>query len=178
MNPSGKLPVTFPKSEADLPQVKLPAPPPQRLDIHYAEGLKVGYKWFDSEGKEPLFPFGFGLSYTSFAYSELKVTVGPQIHVSFKVANTGPRAGAETAQVYAMLPTATGEPFKRLVAWEKVELSPGESKTMTLAIDPVYMSVFNVDKDQWGLLPGQYTVLVGGSSRSTPLQETASIGGR
>jgi beta-glucosidase len=176
VNPSAKLPVTFPQTEADLPQVKLPGPPPSPFDIHYAEGLKVGYKWFDAEGKTPLFPFGFGLSYTTFSYSDLKTTVGPSTQVSFKVTNTGKRAGAEIAQVYASFPAATGEPPKRLVAWSKVELLPAETKTVTLTIDPLQLSIFDADKDQWQLLPGEYVFFVGWSSRSTPLQEAVRLG--
>jgi beta-glucosidase len=178
-NPSAKLPVTLPRNEADLPEVTLPgsssatAPP---FDIHYKEGLKVGYKWFDAEGKEPLFPFGFGLSYATYSYSELKTSSGKGVQVSFKVTNTGKRAGAEIAQVYVSLPHSAGEPPKRLVAWDKVQLLPGETKTVTLPIEPVCLSIFNAGKDQWELLPGDYVVRVGGSSRNTPLRETLHIG--
>jgi beta-glucosidase len=175
VNPSARLPVTFPKTEADLPEVKLPGPPPAAFEIHYAEGLKVGYKWFDAEGKEPLFPFGFGLSYTSFTYSDLKADPGKPWRVSFKVTNAGHRAGAEVAQVYASLPAAAGEPPKRLVAWEKIDLAAAQTKTVTLAIDPLPLSIFNAEKDQWELMPGAYTILVGGSSRSTPLREAVSL---
>jgi beta-glucosidase len=176
VNPSARLTVTFPKSEADLPEVKLPGAPPGDFDIHYAEGLKVGYKWFDAEGKQPLFPFGFGLSYTTYSYAELKTTAGKEVQVSFKVTNTGKRAGAEIAQVYASLPTAAGEPPKRLVAWEKIQLAPAETKTVSLTIDPLHLSIFNADKDQWELLPGDYVIFVGGSSRSTPLHEVVHLG--
>ncbi len=135
------------------------------------------YKCFYAQGIEPLFPFGFGLSYTSYAYSELRVTPGKQVQVSFKVTNTGKRAGAEIAQVYALLPAAAGEPPRRLVAWDKVELLSAETKTVTLTIDPVRLSVFDAGKDRWGLAPGEYVVFVGGSSRDTPLHETVSLGG-
>jgi len=185
VNPSGKLVFTFPKNENDLPHPKIAAPaagaptggpggfgggrrqPP--FDIDYTEGLKVGYKWFDAEGKEPLFPFGFGLSYTTFSYSALKFADGK---ATFTVKNTGKRAGVEVAQVYASLPAAAGEPPKRLVAWENVELAAGESKAVTVAVDPWFLSIFNVEKDQWQLLPGEYKLLVGGSSRETPLTAT------
>ncbi len=186
VNPSAKLPVTFPKSESDLPHVTLPAPPAPAagetrrrnaipFDITYSEGLKVGYKWFDAEGKEPLLPFGFGLAYTTYAYSELKITEGPEVKVTFSVRNTGPRAGAETAQVYVSLPPSAGEPPKRLAAWDKVQLAPGESKTVTLTLDRRCLSVFSVDKDAWELVPGEYKILVGGSSRNTPLTGTVQI---
>jgi beta-glucosidase len=211
VNPSGKLPITFAKSDADLPHPQIPgmrppSPPAATpapgaaaagrggrgggmagFDVDYTEGLKVGYKWFDAENKEPLFAFGYGLSYTTYEYSGLKTSrlatnlvsgSGAQEKagidsVTFTVRNTGKRAGAEIAEVYAGLPAAAQEPPKRLVAWEKIQLAPGESKTVTLAIDPKFLSIFNEQKDGWELLPGDYRFFVGGSSRSTPL--TASV---
>jgi beta-glucosidase len=184
VNPSAKLPATFAKSEADLPHPAIfglnpsPAAPqagtprrgPAPFDVDYTEGLKVGYKWFQAEDKQPLFPFGYGLSYTTFAYSGLKAGIDT---VSFTVRNTGKRAGAEIAQVYAGLPSAANEPPKRLVAWEKVQLAPGEAKTITLKIEPKYLSIFNEQKDDWELLAGEYKIFVGGSSDNTPL--TASV---
>jgi beta-glucosidase len=182
VNPSGKLPISFPRSEADLPHLTIPAPPPSEqaprselspnqvfIDANYTEGLKVGYRWYDAENKEPLFPFGFGLSYTSFSYSHIKVASGKSVEVSFSVKNTGRRAGSDVAQVYLGLPASAGEPPKRLVAWEKVQLDPGQSRTFTLSLEPQLMSIFNVEKDAWELLPGDYLVSVGGSSRDTPL---------
>ena len=94
------------------------------FDAVYDEGLKVGYKWYDAEKKPVLFPFGFGLSYTTFAYSGMSVTAGDSTVVSFTVKNTGKRAGTENAQVYASLPDAAGEPPKRLVGWTRVESGP------------------------------------------------------
>jgi beta-glucosidase len=91
--------------------------------------------------------------------------------------STGKRAGAEIAQVYVSLPPSAGEPFKRLVAWEKIRLAPGETRAITLKLDPQYLSIFNTGKKDWELLPGDYTVLVGGSSRSTPLAATVRIPG-
>jgi beta-glucosidase len=178
VNPSAKLPVSFPKSEADLPHPTLPGQlranvsdpdsgPP--FDLDYTEGVKVGYKWFEAEDKEPLFPFGFGLSYTSYLYSALDVTAGKELTVSFKVGNSGTRRGAEIAQVYAALPAKAGGPFKRLIAWRKLELMPGETKVVTLTLDRQYLSIFNVQKDEFELVPGEYKVYVGGSSRNTPL---------
>ena len=176
VSPSAKLPVSFPKSEADLPHHALPESSASAGEINYTEGLKVGYKWFDAEGKEPLFPFGFGLSYTTYAYSGLKVTPGKEVQVSCKVSNTGERAGAEVVQVYVSLPPSAAEPPKRLVAWDKVELGPGEAKTVSLRLDPHYLTIFNVAKDDWELVAGEYKVYVGGSSRNTPLTGTVRIG--
>jgi beta-glucosidase len=175
VNPSAKLPVTFPKSEADMPHHAIPESSPPASDVNYTEGLKVGYKWFDAEGKEPLFPFGFGLSYTTYAYSGLRTTPGEGAQVSCEVTNTGERAGAEIVQVYVSLPPSAGEPPKRLVAWDKIQLGPGETKAVTLPLDTHYLSIFNVDKDDWELAPGEYKVYVGGSSRNTPLTGTVRI---
>jgi beta-glucosidase len=184
VNPSGRLPVTFPKSEADLPHPKLFQPAVKRgplegimetappFDVTYTEGLKVGYKWFDAEHKEPLFPFGHGLAYTTFAYSGLKASARS---VTFTVKNTGTRPGVETAQVYVSLPEETKEPPKRLAGWVRVPLQPGESKTVTVAVDPLYLSVFNVDKDAWELLAGRYKFQVGKSSRDLELSAEISI---
>jgi len=199
VNPSGKLPITFPKSETDLPHPvhsdppkpdanhpvpKLPGAPgmigmamgigPQ-FDVQYDEGLKVGYKWYDAEKKPVLFPFGFGLSYTAFAYSGLAVTPGDSTAVSFTVKNTGRRAGIETAQVYASLPDAAGEPPKRLVGWIKVELAPGESKQVSVPVSRERLSVFDEDSDSWKLVPGSYVIRVGGSSQDLPLQKSVSF---
>lgn len=177
VNPSAKLPATFAKSDADLPHPKVPGidlvPAGGRgrmpeFDIDYTEGLKVGYKWFDAENKEPLFWFGHGLSYTTFAYSGLRAGIDS---VSFTVRNTGKRAGAEIAQVYAELPADAKEP-RRLAGWAKIPLQPGESKTVTVQIEPKFLSIFNEQKDDWELLPGEYKFFVGGSYRETPLTAT------
>jgi beta-glucosidase len=189
VNPSAKLPVSFPKSEADLPRLTIERPPAMprsqptpglevarvHYEVNYSEGLKVGYKWYEAENKKPLFPFGFGLSYTAFEYSGLTVTPGKAAEVSFSVRNSGARAGVEIAEVYAALPPSTGEPPKRLVAWEKVQLAPGETKKVTLTVEPLFLSIFNVDKDAWELAPGDYKILVGGSSADTPLTGALKI---
>jgi beta-glucosidase len=198
VNPSGRLPLTFPKSEADLPHPVHVAPPKAdashtvpRLpgapgfigmamgigpwfDVNYDEGLKVGYKWYDAEKKAVLFPFGFGLSYTSFAYSGLTVTPGETTTVSFTVKNTGQRAGVETAQVYASLPDAAGEPPKRLVGWMKVELAAGESKQVSVPVSRERLMIFDEGSEAWKLAPGKYVVRVGGSSRDLPLETGVS----
>ncbi len=194
VNPTGKLPLTFPKSYADLPHPVLVKPPAASttkagdpddwkkiakglppFQVHYDEGLKVGYKWYDAEGKAVLFPFGYGLSYTTYDYSGLKVDSGKTVHLSFELKNTGARAGAEIAEVYAALPASAGEPPKRLVGWSKVKLDPGESKEVTIDVDPWYLSVFNVDRDSWQLVPGNYTFMVGGSSQNFPLKESIDL---
>ena len=193
VNPSAKLPMTFPKSEADLPHLNIVKPPRESttggepdawkkiaaglpaFQTTYDEGLKVGYKWYDAEHKQVLFPFGFGLSYTTYQYSDLKVTPGKVVNVSFKVTNTGNRAGAEVAEVYAALPEGSGEPPKRLVGWSKVKLNAGESKEVAIDLDPEYLSIFNVERDAWQLLPGSYALMVGSSSRDLPLKQSVDL---
>jgi beta-glucosidase len=183
VNPSAKLPVTFAKDDAQLPHPVIPGmeanssipngkhPP---FDLNYTEGAEVGYKWFEATNKEPLFPFGFGLSYTSYGYSGLTVD-DAQRTVRFTVRNTGERAGTEIAEVYVALPAVAKENYKRLVAWQRVKLTPGESKDVTLTIDPLYLSVFDTAKDGWQLLPGEYRVSAGTSSSDTSLHGTLHV---
>jgi len=193
VNPSGKLPNTFPLSEADLPHPTLTQPPPESahfsgpvsrevreaglppFQVTYDEGAMVGYKWYEAKHKPVLFPFGFGLSYTTYGYSGLKVKQDNAVEATFAVANTGARAGSEIAEVYAILPDAAGEPYKRLVGFTKIKLDPREKKTVTVDIDPKYLSIFDEAKDGWKLLPGDYTILVGGSSENTPLKTTIHL---
>ena len=145
------------------------------FDVNYDEGLKVGYKWYDAEKKPVLFPFGFGLSYTTYAYSGLKVTPGDSTEVSFTVKNTGKRAGSEIAQVYASLPDSAGEPPNRLVGWTRVDLAPGESKPVSVPVIRERLQVFDEASDSWKLAPGQYTLRVGASSRDLPLQQSITF---
>jgi beta-glucosidase len=172
VNPSGKLPNTFPKADGDLPHLQIVHPPTERP---YDEGVKVGYKWYDSEKKPVLFPFGYGLSYTSFGYSGLKATAGDTVSVTFTLANTGSREGAEIAEVYAALPSEAQEPPKRLVGFAKVELKAGEKKPVTVEIDKKYLSIWDDAKSDWSLVPGDYTIMVGGSSDKLPLKATVSL---
>ncbi len=194
VNPSGKLAMTFPMSDADLPHPTIaPLPPEDKgagsgatndshnthagYSVSYDEGLKVGYKWYDSEKKPVLFPFGFGLSYTSFSYSGLSVTPGEKPSVRFTVKNTGKRAGSEVAEVYAMLPAAANEPPKRLVGFDKVMLQPGESRELTVNVDPLYLSVYDDASGQMKVLPGNYTFAVGGSSQVLELKQRTTLSG-
>jgi beta-glucosidase len=199
VNPSGKLPITFPRSEADLPHPthvdppkpdathvvpRLPGAPgligmamgiAPSFDVNYDEGLKVGYKWYDAEKKPVLFPFGFGLSYTTYSYSSLKITTGDSTDVSFTVKNTGKRPGSEIAQVYASLPDSAGEPPNRLVGWTRVDLAPGESKQVSVPVTRERLQIFDETSDSWKLVPGQYTLRVGASSRDLPLQQSLTF---
>jgi beta-glucosidase len=190
VNPSAKLPITFPRSEADLPHPQLVTPPPgaqgreavmksgeakPTFAVHYDEGLKVGYKWYDAESKPVLFPFGYGLSYTTYSYSGLTVKPGKEPTVTFTVKNTGRRAGEEIAEIYAALPASAGEPPKRLVGWSKVKLAAGESKQVSVVIKPMYLSIFDESANTWKLIPGTYKLMVGGSSQNLPLSESVSL---
>jgi len=132
-------------------------------------------KWYDAEKKPVLFPFGFGLSYTSYSYSNLKIKPGKQTTVTFKVKNTGSRPGAEIAQVYAALPAETGEPPKRLVGWSKVKLQAGESKEVTVNIDAEYLSIFDEASESWKMVPGVYSFMAGGSSQDLPLVQKITL---
>jgi beta-glucosidase len=186
VNPSGKLPVTFAKDDAQLPHPGVPglkgvtAGAPNRehkvkpFDLNYTEGAKVGYKWFEATNKPPLFPFGFGLSYTTYAYSGLTVD-DEQRTVHFTVRNTGQREGTEIAEVYVALPSAAKENYQRLSAWQRVKLAPGESKDVTLTLHPLSLTVFNTETNGWQLLPGDYTVMAGPSSSDTPLKATLHV---
>src|SRR5271170_2509642 len=184
VNPSGKLAMTFPKGEEDLPRPLIAPLPPNdegqghfavnsetrvsSYAVHYDEGSEVGYKWYEAQHKQMLFPFGFGLSYTSYAYSGLSVDSSAKT-VRFTVKNTGRRTGTEIAEVYATLPKGVDESFKRLVGWKRVTLAPGESQIVTVAIDPRILQTFDESRDAWNLAAGDYDVFVGPSSDSTPL---------
>ncbi len=188
VNPSAKLPMTFPLSVNDLPHTTVVQPPVRgrgpesgavltspTFDVHYDEGLKVGYKWYDAEKKPVLFPFGYGLSYTNYSYSKLNVTPGDQTTVTFTVKNTGKRVGQEIAQVYAALPAGSGEPPKRLVGWTKIQLNPGESRDVTLTIPALYLSIYDEASRGWKLLPGIYTFMAGTSSKDLPLSASVTL---
>ena len=199
VNFSGKLAITFPKSDSDLPHPKLVMPPSTSepnfaaaagdvsnfmsmmakglppFQTYYDEKLKVGYKWYDAEKKPVLFPFGFGLSYTTYAYSGLKVETGDTLTVSFMVRNTGKRSGTEIAEVFSSLPDSAGEPPKRLIGWARVELKPGEAKSVSIPVDRDRLTIFDEDSDGWKLVPGSYNVRVGGSSQDLSLHQQITL---
>jgi beta-glucosidase len=190
VDPSGRLPITFPKDDAQLPRPQMPgmniAAPgslpengfhqQEPFDIDYnIEGARVGYKWFESQHETPLFPFGYGLSYTTYSFSGLSVDAA-QHTATLTVTNTGSRAGAEVAQVYAILPASSGEnTFRRLVGWDRVMLGPGESKTVTVPMNQLTLSIFSVKKNAFEMVPGNYTIVAGSSSSDTPLRATMRV---
>ncbi|MEV6301924.1 glycoside hydrolase family 3 C-terminal domain-containing protein [Actinoplanes sp. NPDC051861] len=186
-NPSGKLPMTFPRSLADTPTANDPARyPGVRAEgeairqVSYSEGLKVGYRWYEAEDIAPLFAFGHGLSYTTFRYSDLE-TRGDgrgELRLRFRIANTGKRTGTEVAQAYVSLPAATGEPSKRLVGWSRVTLKPGETRTVEIRLARADLKDLHLleywSSQGWKTATGSYTVHVGGSSR-TALRDTFRV---
>ena len=171
-NPSGKLPLTFPKAEGDTPAHTREQWPGVNGKATYSEGLKVGYRWYDAQNIEPLFPFGFGLSYTTFAIKNLSVPqqapAGQPVRVSVDVTNTGKRAGAEIVQIYVASPAAAGEPPRQLRGFQKVALAPGESKRVTIQLDERAFSIWDTGKNGWAVVPGQYVIHAGDSSRNLP----------
>jgi beta-glucosidase len=171
VNPSGKLPCTFPRRLADSPAHALDAYPGTKGKVVYKEGLLVGYRWFDTKKIKPLFPFGHGLSYTTFKYSNLNLVPvadapGLPVMVEFELANTGSRAGAEVAQVYVQearpnLP----RPLKELKGFKKVFLQPGEKQKVSVVLDRNAFAHYDPDKKAWVADKGAYKILVGSSSR-------------
>jgi beta-glucosidase len=177
VNPSGKLPISFPRSEEDLPRSGIP-PAPRRnqagasgapYSVNYTEGAALGYRWYDLEHKQPLFAFGFGLSYTTFAYSHLQIDAATRT-ARFAVKNTGSRPGTEIAEVYARPPERSDEPFKRLVGWTRVQLAAGETQTVEVTVDARVLQAFDDVHNRWDLKSGLYEILVGPSSDDTPLR--------
>ena len=176
VSPSGKLPVTFDRTlDESAVAHSYYAEPPQSKKVKYSEGVFVGYRHYDKAGSKPAFPFGYGLSYTTFKYGNLSLSPqssdldGP-VNVSFDVTNTGSREGAEVAEVYvgdthARVP----RPVKELKGFSKVLLKPGETRHVQVSLDRRAFSYYDVDKKAWMAAPGEFTVLVGGSSDNTPL---------
>jgi beta-glucosidase len=176
VNPSGRLPVSFEQRWEDNPVHDTYYPEAGSKQVVYKEGVFVGYRGYQHTGKKPLFPFGYGLSYTSFSYSNLSVETGTtkggwQTEVAFDITNTGRREGAEVAQMYvsdkhAKLP----RPAEELKGFSKVILKPGEKRRVKLILDERALSYYDVESRQWHAEPGQFEVLVGNSSESIHLR--------
>jgi beta-glucosidase len=176
VNPSGRLPMTFPAAIDQYPRAQLPGlglPEKTRFDVVYSEGPEVGYRRFAKTGEKPLFPFGYGLSYTTFGFANLTVTGGPTLTVSFDVANTGQRAGKATPQVY--LTDAAGQPVQRLIGFDKVDLKPGETRRIALTADARVLGRFDAKANRWVLDAGRYQVGVGGASNDLALRGAANL---
>jgi beta-glucosidase len=192
VNPSGKLPVTFPARDSDLPHPQVTGlteytsnngmnaaasnenqPEPFTVD-YKVEGMMVGYRWFQNKNKEPLFPFGFGLSYTNFTYSNLRVDSDAK-SVTFELRNIGKQQGDEIAEVYVTLPTAAAEPFRKLAGWQRISMEPDASKTVVIPLDPLYLSIYSTADDGWRRISGEYQIEVGGSSANLPLHKAVNL---
>ncbi|ORZ01291.1 glycoside hydrolase superfamily [Syncephalastrum racemosum] len=164
VNPSGRLPYTIAKNEDDYPV---------HIDLHdtidYKENLLVGYKWFDAKNIEPLFEFGFGLSYTNFSFSDLKVKTsdneGELVSATVAVENTGDVDGAAVVQAYISFPESAGEPPKVLRGFDKVQIKRGHKDRVSFAFDKLSLSVYDVEKDDWVVPSGKYSIHIGASSR-------------
>ena len=180
VNPSGKLPATFPKKLADSPAHALGNYPGTNGTVTYAEGVLVGYRWFDTKHIEPQFPFGFGLSYTTFKYSDLKLKTGDGTNematAQFEIENTGERAGAEVAQLYVhennpRLP----RPEKELKGFKKVFLQPGEKQIVSIPLTGSAFAYYDPALKGWVAQPDSFEILIGGSSRDLRLRGTFKL---
>ena len=171
-NPSGKLPITFPKLVTDLPASTPAQYPGVNLQVKYSEGLDMGYRFYDAHNATPLFPFGFGLSYTTYKYSNLKITAGTgnTATVTFDITNTGSRSGSEVAQLYVNMPAAAGEPPRQLKGFQKIALAAGATGHASIALDARAFQHWDVSKNAWAITSGTYQIQVGASSRNILLQ--------
>ncbi|MDA0164121.1 glycoside hydrolase family 3 C-terminal domain-containing protein [Solirubrobacter ginsenosidimutans] len=181
VNPSGKVPTTYPRVEDDTLYAGRPERYPGTVEeagypvIRYSEGLEMGYRWFQAQGIEPLFGFGFGLSYTTFEIADVSVSApdgaNAPVTVTASVTNTGPVSGAEVVQVYLGVPEA-GQPPKRLVAFQKVFVEPGASESVTITVDPMATNhpfgVWDYTAQSFVTKPGEYTIYIGNSADNTP----------
>lgn len=188
INPSGRLPVTFPQNLAQLPNPVLPGSdlppltPKERavygvnansppFTIRCPEGADAGYRWFDRTGARPLFAFGHGLSYTTFRYDHLTVQGGQRLTISFAVTNTGRRAGTDVPQIYVSRPGTA----RRLVAWARTNLAPGQTRMITLSADPRVLSDFDVARHRWITTPGVVQVALSRSAIDPVLHATVRL---
>ena len=179
VNPSGKLPITFPASVNDLPRPVIPGANSNSVfSVDYTiEGFNVGYKWYDTNGVTPLFPFGFGLSYTTFSFANASISddlaAAGAFNIYVDVKNTGSLAGAEVVEVYVGLPASTNEPPKRLVGWQKLFLQPGQQQTVVIQVnknDSSHpLSYWDTKSNAWQVASGDYPVYVGSSSSMADL---------
>jgi len=180
VNPSGRLPVTFEKRWEDNPVFSNYYPQTAGSDrVEYREGVFVGYRGYEKKGVEPQFPFGFGLSYTTFDYSNLQVkSSGPaRYEVSFDVQNTGSRPGSDVAQVYVgAAPASVPRPAKELKGIAKVKLAPGEKRRVAVALDSRSFSYYDVGQKKWTAVDGKYPIIVGRSSQQIELTGEAVLG--
>jgi beta-glucosidase len=174
-DPAGRLPMTFPASESQGPTTQLAQYPGVGGEVHYDEDIDVGYRYYDSVAEEPLFPFGFGLSYTSFGVDHVRVTRRRGTYrVSARVTNTGSRPGSTVVELYVGFPTSTGEPPNQLKGFAKIALQPRRRKRVKMVLDASSFSTWSTTDGAWVVSPGQYVLRVGTSSRDLPAQVTVA----
>ena len=179
VNPSGKLPVTFPKRMEETPAFNYY--PGVNSQLTYGEGIYVGYRYYDTKKVEPLFPFGFGLSYTTFEFSDLKLSRDSmkkegKITVELTIKNTGKVAGDEVVQLYIHdIKSKVDRPEKELKGFKKVHLNPGESKSVKFKIDKKSLSYYDVKSKSWVVDSGDFEMLIGNSSRNILLKEKFQV---
>lgn len=174
VDPSGRLPLTFPSSLAAQPANTPSQFPGVNLSVHFSSELNIGYRWYQANNKTPLFPFGFGLDYTSFAISNATLSrQGGRVLVQVRVTNVGLRSGADVVQAYVHYPSAAGEPPEQLRAFARVELAPSASKTVTMALPPSAFQVFS--NGSFVTVPGNYSIDIGESSANLPLHLTLKL---
>jgi beta-glucosidase len=182
VNPSGHLPVTFPRSLDQLPRATTPGEGvanDAHFDVRYDEGAAVGYRWYGKKGKVPLFPFGHGLSYTTFSQDKLAARVeGEELKVSFTVRNTGERAGKSVAQIYVSPAAGGWEAPRRLGAFGKVELAPGASRELTLTVDPRLLANYEPGRGAFRVAPGAYRVSIAPNAREAGQSVTVTLAER
>jgi beta-glucosidase len=177
-NPSGHLPVTFPTALSQVPASTTAQWPGTGGTVQYSEGLDVGYRYYDANNLTPLFPFGFGLSYTTFSFSSLSVGTLPNggaATVTATVTNTGSREGADVAQMYVTDPAASGEPPRQLEGFARVDLQAGQSKTVSFPLTQANLQYWNASANAWATSTGNYTISVGDSDRNLPLTGTLAV---
>jgi beta-glucosidase len=186
VNPSGRLPLTFPKQISDLPASTPEQYPGVNGVANYSEDIFVGYRHFDAQNIQPLFPFGFGLSYTTFGFKNLAVSTdkislkddaSPMVTVDIDVTNTGKKAGAEIAELYIGLPSTPEipQPPRQLKGFTKISLAPGETRHVQLQLNARALSCWDTETHGWKILPGTYQVMAGSSSRDLPLQGSFTV---
>jgi beta-glucosidase len=180
VNPSGHLPVTFPQSLSQVPASTTAQWPGTGGNVQYSEGLDVGYRWYDAKGITPMFPFGYGLSYTTFGFSHLSVTPATTtsrgtVTVRADVTNLGSRSGADAVQLYVGDPAAAGEPPEQLKGFQKVALAPGQTKQVSFQLDPSAFSYWGDAANTWAVAGGAYRIMLGDSSANLPLTGSLAI---
>jgi beta-glucosidase-like glycosyl hydrolase len=177
-DPSGKLPVTFPASLSQVPAQTTAQWPGTSTGVTYSEGVDIGYRWYQSQNITPLFPFGYGLSYTKFSFSNLKVgafNANGQATVTATITNTGSVAGADVAQMYAGDPAASQDPPEQLKGFQRVTLNPGQSATVSFPLTIHDLASWSPADNAWEAQAGTYSIAVGDSSASLPLTGSTSL---